>query len=260
MEEIRKFYSQKAITIATYFGGPLAAGYLIQKNYETLDEPDKARKSLMIGILSTIILFAGIFSIPDEIMDKIPNFLIPAIYTGIVYSIVERMQGEALRNHKEANGEFYSGWKAAGVGALAMLILIAGIFLTAFIAGDLSNTQPDFDRALYVKEAERFEKNESAALAIPDGFKIMTPDDMIKDFEKRIALWQENREIVFRLNSIENIPQELLDYNKLLLRYCDLRVEHNNILVKTLAEDTDEYNSDIQRIGLEISQILEALN
>jgi len=32
MEEPKKLFSQRAIAIATYFGGPAAAGYLIKKN------------------------------------------------------------------------------------------------------------------------------------------------------------------------------------------------------------------------------------
>ncbi|MDP2058418.1 MAG: hypothetical protein Q8J97_01680 [Flavobacteriaceae bacterium] len=72
-ENTKKFYSQRAITIATYFGGPLAAGYLIKINYETLEQPDNAKKSLLYGIISTLLLFAVIFSIPEDILNKIPK-------------------------------------------------------------------------------------------------------------------------------------------------------------------------------------------
>lgn len=256
MEAIKKFYSEKAIAIATFFGGPLAAGYLIQKNYETLEQPDKARKSLIIGIITTILLFAGIFAIPEEIINKIPKFIIPAIYTGIIFFIVDRIQGETLKNHKESKGEFYSGWKAAGVGALSMLIIFAGLFLTAFIAGDFSNTQADFNSALYEKEAAKFENNEREALAVFIGMETQTPDYLIKEFEKGIVLWQENKEIINGLNSFENLPQELSDINKRLLRYCDLRVEHSKVVIKTLAEDTNEYASELDRITLEINQLI----
>lgn len=260
MEAIKKFYSEKAISIATYIGGPLAAGYLIQKNFETLEQPDKARKSLIIGIISTIVLFAGIFAIPEVIIDKIPKFLIPAVYTGIIFFIVNRIQGETLKNHKESNGEFYSGWKAAGIGAIALVIIFAGIFLTAFIAGDFSNTQVDFDAALYEKEAAEFEKNERTALAVFNVMETQTPDYLIKEFEKGNVLWQENKEIINGLNSFENIPQELLDINKRLLIYCDLRVELNNLFIKAVKEDTDEYASEAERIGMEINQTLGNLN
>ncbi len=257
MEAIKKFYSEKAISIATYFGGPLAAGYLIQKNYETLEQPDKARKSLIIGVISTIVLFAGIFAVPEQILDKIPKFIIPAIYTGIIYLIVDRIQGETLKNHKESKGEFHSGWKAAGVGALSLLIIFAGIFLTAFIAGDFSNTQAGFNSTLYDKEAAKFENNERAALAVFDDMETQTPDYAIMQLEKGIDLWQENKSIVNKLNSFENIPQELSDINKRLLKYCDLRVELNQLFLNAIKEDTDEFSSEAERIGMEINQLLE---
>lgn len=259
MEKTKRFYSQRAITIATYFGGPLAAGYLVKKNYEALEQPDSARKSLIIGIVSTILIFAGIFSIPEDIIDKIPNALIPLIYTGIIFLIVEKLQGESLKNHKESGGEFYTGWKAAGVGAIAMLILLAGIALAAFIAGDLFNPQPDFDAATYDKEVAKFVDNENKSIAVFNVIETQTPDYLINEFSKGIVLWKENKEIVERLNSIENLPIELRDQNTLLLKYCALRIQHNEIIIKAISEDTDKYVSEIERIGLEINKILEEL-
>jgi hypothetical protein len=256
MEEIKRYYSQRAITIATYFGGPLAAGYLVKKNYETLEQPDNAKKSLIIGIISTILIFAGIFSIPEEIIDKIPNALIPLIYTGIIYLIVEKVQGESLKNHKDSGGEFYSGWKAAGVGAIAMLILAAGIAIIAFISGDLSNSQSDFNTAAYDKEVAKFVENENKALAVFKVIETQTPDYLIKEFNKDIIIWKENKEIVKGLNSIGDLPKELINQNTLLLKYCDLRIQHYEIILKAVSEDTDKYVSDIDRIGLEINKIL----
>lgn len=255
MEETKRFYSQRAISIATYFGGPLAAGFLVKKNYEALEQPDNARKSLLIGIIATILIFAGIFLTPEDIIDKIPNAVIPLIYTGIIYLIVERVQGESLKNHKESGGEFYSGWKAAGVGAIAMLILAAGIAITAFIAGDLSKTQPDFDAVTYDKEVAKFVDNENKSMAVFNVIETQTPEYLIKEFYKRIVLWKENREIVERLNLIENLPLELKDQNTLLLKYCDLRIQHSEIIIKAISEDTDKYVSEIERIGLEIISV-----
>lgn len=259
MEGTIKLYSQRAITIATYFGGPLAAGYLVKKNFEVLDQPDNARKSLIIGIISTILLFAGIFSIPEPIIDKIPQPLIPLIYTAIIYSIVERIQGENLKQHKESGGEFYSGWKAAGVGAIAMIILIAGIAGIAFFAGDLSNKTADFDTSTYDREVANFVLNENKAIAVFNVIETSKPDYLIKEFSKGVILWKENKEVVGRLNSIDNLPQELIAQNAKLLKYCDLRIHHNELIIKAIIEDTDKYVSEIEQIGLEINEILKEL-
>lgn len=259
MEEPKTLYAQRAITIATYFGGPLAAGYLVKKNYETLEQPDHARKSMIIGIVSSILLIAGLFSIPEQILDKIPNALIPFIYTGMIYLLVERVQGESLKHHKDSGGAFYSGWKAAGVGAIAMVILFAGIALTAFVAGDFSNIQPDFDTVTYDKEVAKFVDNEQKALVVFNVIETQTPDYLTKEFNKALVMWKENKEIVKGLNAIEHLPKELMDHHTLLLKYCDLRIQHCAIILKTIAEDTDQYVPEIEKIGSEINKVLEDL-
>ncbi len=257
MEETKKLFSQKAIAIATYFGGPAAAGYLVKKNYESYDQEDNGKKAFIIGIISTLLIFAGIFSIPEHIIDKIPNAVIPAIYTGIIYLIVEKIQGQWLKEHKESGGEFYSGWKATGIGAVFMVILLALIMGTAFIAGDLS--QPDFDTVAYDKEVARFVENENTSLAVFNVINTSEPEYLIKEFSKGIDLWKENKEIIKGLISIENLPTELIAQNKKLLEYCDLRIQHNEIIVKAISEDTDKYVEEIDRIGIEINNVLEEL-
>ncbi len=257
MEETKKLFSQKAIAIATYFGGPAAAGYLLKKNYESHNQEDNGKKAFIIGIISTLLIFAGIFSIPEHIIDKIPNAVIPAIYTGIIYLIVEKIQGQWLKEHKESGGEFYSGWKATGIGAIFMVILLALIMGTAFIAGDLS--KPDFDTVTYDKEVAKFVENENTSLAVFNVINTAEPQYLIKEFSKGIVLWKENKEIINGLNSIDNLPPELLEQNKKLLKYCDLRIQHNEIIVKAISEDTDKYVSEIDRIGMEINNILEEL-
>lgn len=259
MEDTKKIYSQRAITIATYFGGPLAAGYLVKKNYLALEQPNKANKALLIGIISTILLFAGIFAIPEEIIDKIPNVLIPAIYTGIIYLIVEKIQGEVIKQHKEAGGEFYSGWKAAGVGAITMLILAAGIAITAFLAGDIFKNQAVFDKVTYDSEVAKFVKNENKAMEIYTKIGTKEPKYLIKEISKGIVIWKENKEIVKKLSLLNNLPKELLKQNEKLLTYCDLRIQHYDIMLKAISEETNKYVPEIDRIGIEINKILEQL-
>lgn len=257
MEETKKLFSQKAISIATYFGGPAAAGYLVKKNYEAYDQPEKGKKAFMIGIVSTLLIIWGIFSIPEHIIDKIPNFLIPAIYTLIIYLIVEKIQGQWLKEHKESGGEFYSGWKATGIGAIFMVILIAVIVGTAFLAGDFSI--PDFDATTYDKEVVKFVENENQSLAVFNLIDSAEPEYLIKEFRNGIVLWKENKEIVNRLNKIENLPAELLEQNIILLSYCELRIKHNEIILKAISEDTDKYVPEIERIGMEINKVLKEL-
>ena len=95
--ENRKFYSQNAIAFAAYLGGPLAAGLLVRKNALNLGKKNQALGSLIIGIISTILLLVFVFQIPEDIIEKIPKPVIPAIYTGIIALVVELMHGEILK-------------------------------------------------------------------------------------------------------------------------------------------------------------------
>lgn len=257
MEETKKLFSQSSIAIATFFGGPAAAGYLVKKNYESYNQLEKGKKAFIIGIISTLLIFAGVFSLPEHLIDKIPNAIIPAIYTGIIYLIVEKIQGQWLKEHKESGGKFYSGWKATGIGAIFMVIILVMIAGTAFIAGDLS--KPDFDATTYDTELAKFAKNENQSLAVLDMIDTGEPQYLIKELNNGIVLWNENKEIVSRLNSLENLPTELLEQNMKLLKYCDLRIQLSDILVKAISEDTDKYAMEIDRIGMEIDRIIESL-
>jgi len=98
--EPQQLYSQKAIGIATFFGGPLAAGILVRRNYINLGKEVYGKHALSIGIISTFLLFVGIFSMPEHIMAKVPNTILPAIYTAIIYLVVEKLQGRELKEHK----------------------------------------------------------------------------------------------------------------------------------------------------------------
>jgi len=253
MEESKKFYSQRAITIATYFGGPLAAGYLVKKNYETLEQPENAKKSFLIGIISTILIFVGIFSIPEEIIDKIPNALIPLIYTGIIYLIVEKIQGESLKIHKESGGEFYSGWKAAGVGAISLVIIAA----MAFIAGDLYKSPADFDNADYENNISELIKNEEKALelfTLIENAEVQEAMQFIVD--TGIPYWQKNIQILDKLNDIEELPENLKNQNQLLREYCDLRIETYQLIGTSLLGNKFVYMNEIEEKNKRIEEVL----
>jgi hypothetical protein len=256
---IRKFYSLRAITIATYLGGPVAAGYLARQNFIRLGKENYGGYSLIIGILSTLFIIIGLFSIPEPIMNKIPNAVIPLFYTAIIYLLIEKLQGRELKEHKDSNGAFYSGWKAAGIGAVCLVFLLVFIAMAAFFAGDLSKTKADFDASAYDKEMAKFIENEKEALKVFNVIETSKPDYLIKEFGRDIVLWQENKEIVCRLNTIENLPQKLLDQNIKLIKYCDLRIQHHKILIKAISEQTDKYVSEIAKVGSAINQILKEL-
>ncbi len=260
MEENFKLYSQKAISITTFFGGPLAAGILIRENYKSLDKNSLGNKALIISILATIILFAIIFSIPDNIGDKLGN-LLPLVYGGAIYFIVERIQGIELKSHKENKRQFESAWKAAGVGALSMVI----IFGAAFIAADLTTTAPSydpttFDSESYDKGLSSFFEKEETSLAIFNSIDSQTPNNLIYEFKSGLVLWKQNKITIENLDKIENLPPELIKQNNLLGKYCDLRIEQYGFIIKSITQNTDIYDFELNEILEQIEDVIDKLN
>ena len=254
MEEKIKLYSQRAISIATYFGGPLAAGILIRKNSLNLGREKEGLIALIVGIISTILLFWGIFQIPEAIMDKIPNALIPAIYTGIIYLIVEKMHGQILENHKEEKNEFYSAWKATGIGLACGVVLVGGIFTYAYYAPD------EFETKTYDAELKNFQDNEAEALKVFDMLNHSAKYEIVSFIEQTgIPKWQENIEILDRMSNIENLPKKLQKQNKLLLEYCKLRIEAYELMSKTVLNESSEYDDEIIKKNTRIVEIISEL-
>ncbi|MDX5396485.1 MAG: hypothetical protein LPK21_09820 [Hymenobacteraceae bacterium] len=249
-----KFYSQRAIAIATYFGGPLAAGVLIRQNFINLGNAEYGKRALIVGIVSTVLLFAGIFSIPDHIIEKVPNFLIPAIYTFLIYLVVERLQGPLLKSHKQANGSFYSGWKAAGVGSICMVVLLGVIFGYAFMAPD------DFDTAKYDNGIAEFQKNEEKALTLYAMLEAADTEQTSAFIQETgIPAWQQNIKLLQELDNIEGLYQEYKDQNQVLREYCQLRIEAYQLIGKALQENSTVYEQQIEAIDQRIDKVLEKL-
>lgn len=250
-----KFYSQKSIGIATFIGGPLAAGYLIRENYLSLGKPDEGKKSLIIGIISTILLFSGIFMIPESIIEKVPNQILPAIYTGIIYLIVEKIHGSILNQHKENENEFYSGWKAAGIGFISLVILLIGILSYVFLSPD----GEEYEK--YNIEITEFYNNEEESLVFYGHLNTETSVSLIQELDNNaIPNWKENIEIIKNSNDIENLPSEFLEQNIILLEYSKLRLKAFELFKKAISEDTEQYSLELETIHMEIEKELEKLN
>ena len=253
--ENAKLYSLKAIGGATFLGGPLAAGYMIGENYKALGKPNEGRTALVIGIVATILLFAGLFLIPEQTIDKIPRQLIPLIYTGIIWGIVEWKQGAILKSHEENGNSFFSGWKAAGIGFISLLIISVGILGYVFFGMDneIYNT--------YDTEIMVFSQNEKETLVFYDHLNTKSDHSLIAELEhKVIPKWKENINIINKTNSFENLPEELVQQNKLLLKYSELRLEAFELFKRAIEQDTEMYSLELERVHQEIDEVLKQLN
>lgn len=252
-----KLYSLKSIALGSFIGSPLAAGYLISENYKALNEPDKARNTIITYIIATILLFIVLFLIPEEILDKVPSFIIPIIYTAIIGVIVEKQQGAILRSHEENGNELYSGWRAAGIGLVTVVIIIALVFGYFFIS-EFSNSEL---YELYDSKMEQFSKNEEESLIYYDYTDYKSNEELVQYInDSALPLWEENINIIKDLNTEEDLPVDLIEQNDKLLKYAELRFEVFKLLKKTLSEDVDIYDEQIYELYDQIDDQLNSIN
>ena len=122
-------YTNKAIGIATYLGGPLVGGLFLYKNFKLFDEDDGARNVLIFSFILFFAFFELVLLIPDAVFDKIPRFVIPSIYTGILYYIFKKFQDEKVSNFLASGGRKASGWKIFGVSAIGLLITFSYVVI-----------------------------------------------------------------------------------------------------------------------------------
>ncbi|HEX5002747.1 MAG TPA: hypothetical protein VFW78_09630 [Bacteroidia bacterium] len=249
-----RLYSQRSISIATYFGGPLAAGILARRNFINLGKERSGKSALIIGIFSTILVFTSIFLIPGELIDRIPPALIPLIYTGIIYFVIEKFQGADLKEHKENKRPFYSAWKAAGTGAICLVLIIGSIVTVAYLTPD------EFDSQKYYSGIETFKENESAALSIYSKFESATPLEIVSFIDSAgIPSWKQNLMILDEMDNLDGLTDNLKRQNDLLRKYSSSQIELFELIKKSIYENTNKYDHEMQNIQLEIEKILKQI-
>lgn len=250
-----QFYSTGAIGMATFLGGPLIGGYLIRENYRILQEEKKGKQALLWGIATTILVFGGLLLLPASVLDRLPSYVLPAIFAGVASWIVEVKQGAILRQHKEQNRAFYSNWKAAGLALIAALIQVVLIFVTAFF---LPN-DPAYET--YQTQLDVFTQNEQKTLVFYDDLYTKPNRVLLYELEEiALPLWKENLQLINQTAQLENLPKELREHNDKLRTYSELRIEAFELFKRALSEDTDQYDSEIQVIHEKIDQLLNELN
>jgi len=132
-----KIYKYSALWIGAFFGGPLAAGYIIAENFKAFDRPDNAKKTWLFTIVTTIVILAVLFSISED--TNIPNALIPLIYTGIAAMLLRHFQGKQIQSHIESGGQVYLLGRVVVIGLIGLALTLITVFGTAFVLDSIEN-------------------------------------------------------------------------------------------------------------------------
>ena len=79
----KRFFNEQQSSLAAVLAGPIPAGILIYLNYKTFQKDREAYITLGITLIMTFLLFAALFQLPEEIIDRIPKSLEGLIFAKI---------------------------------------------------------------------------------------------------------------------------------------------------------------------------------
>ena len=122
-----KVYTKNSIPIGAFLFGPVAGCYMLAKNFEFFGDKPAAKKTWIILLVSMAVY--GIYILTPFTTPFIN--ILPILYTVIIYSYTEKLQGKILDEHRKSGGKTYSGWKVLGIGILSILITLFYILVLA---------------------------------------------------------------------------------------------------------------------------------
>ncbi|QEM07614.1 hypothetical protein DIU31_030465 [Mucilaginibacter rubeus] len=126
-EEKPKIYTLNSIRVATFIFGPLAAGYLVSQNYKAFNEKDKSTTTWIIAVVALIAII-GLAVITSN-TERFPRFIFPLAYAWGTFLLVQKFQGEQMKEHFATGGEIFTIWRALLAGLICLIVTLAAIFL-----------------------------------------------------------------------------------------------------------------------------------
>ena len=128
----RKLYTERAILIGTFIGGPLAGGYLLARNFSAMEKGGRAGITWVVTITVLLLTLATAF-IPA--LESVPPVVFSFIFCIAAHTVAKKLQGADIHLHKEHGGIIQPTWRAVVAGILFMLLMVA-VFLGAFYLAD----------------------------------------------------------------------------------------------------------------------------
>ncbi len=124
----KKIYNLKQIEGACIIGSPIVAGILIYQNYKNFGEKSKGISWIFIGILWTVAVFGLAMMIPESLVNS-TRMVVPMLNGLILYPIINKLQGERIREHFVKEGEKGSNWVVAGLTVIVAAMIIVPIIM-----------------------------------------------------------------------------------------------------------------------------------
>ena len=136
-----KIYSEKAVSVGTFLGGPLVAGYMMAKNYRAFHESGNGRKCWLYAALATSMFFGALLFIPG--LEKLPRLTWPLVETALASFLVHRLQDKKIESHLSAGGQTYCWGRTIAVALIGCAVTVIFLFIVLlFKATSVTVTHP----------------------------------------------------------------------------------------------------------------------
>ena len=140
--------------------------------------------------------------------------------------------------------------KYTTIGLLTVTILVSSFVVYKKMPNDI---------VTYDNKIKEFVSMEAMALEVYN-LPPNTPNDKIlygiKD--RGIYYWNENIKLIDSFKNLD-LPLEIRTKNRLLKEYCELRIKSYELLYKAIAEDTDQYKTQIEDYNKQIEAKIKEL-
>jgi hypothetical protein len=123
-------YTSKHVALATFLGSPLGGTVLLALNESRIGRAGAAIKALLAGLVATGFLITLSLILPANI----PRFPIAIGSVVVMSSIAKARQAGFVAQHFAAGGKQGSGWAAAGIGILSLLVALVPLVAILLVA------------------------------------------------------------------------------------------------------------------------------
>jgi rhomboid protease GluP len=140
--------------------------------------------------------------------------------------------------------------KFSTIGVMTIILLISSFFVYTTLPNDIVK---------YDEKMKAFVSMESMALEVynlPEG----TPNEKILSEikDRGIYYWNENIKLIDSFKNLE-LPLPIRARNRKLKEYCELRIKNYELIYKTIDEDTNKYEQEINEYNQQIEKIISEL-
>jgi hypothetical protein len=185
----QKLYTEQAIAIATFLGGPLGGSYLLSLNYMLLGEEEAGQRTMKWGLAGTVLMLLLFFLLPENVSDAVPNIVYSMAFTGLFYYLAKRLQGEYLAEHRQLRGGFMTRWRAVGVGLISMVIaVVVAVSITAFLPDQEHKVKYGAAGHTIYFDEETVTASEARKVA-----NILADHDMLGKYQRRELLVEQSK-------------------------------------------------------------------